>query len=47
VAMGRKVQKALDAVRIPYIAIVHPAARGCIRSKIAYAEHVGHALCQK
>lgn len=44
VAMGRKVQAALDAVGITYIALIHPAARGRIRRKEIYAAHVAQAL---
>lgn len=44
VAMGRKVQMALDAQGIAYIALVHPAARGRIRRKEIYAAHVAEML---
>jgi len=44
VAMGRTVQAALKRHHIDHIAIVHPAARGAIRKKERYAQHVKEAL---
>ena len=44
VAMGAKVQKALRAEGINFIPIVHPAARGAIRKKERYIEHIREAL---
>ena len=40
IAMGRKVSDALKQRGIEHIAIVHPAARGHIRRKDRYAEHI-------
>jgi len=44
VAMGAKVQKALRAEGINFIPIIHPAARGAIRKKERYIEHIREAL---
>jgi len=46
VAMGRKVQEALKSADIDYFAMVHPAARGKIRRKDLYTEHVRSVLQQ-
>jgi hypothetical protein len=46
VAMGKKVQRALDAEGIQYIGIVHPAARGKIRKRETYISHVYAALSE-
>ena len=46
VAMGAKVQKALRAEGINFIPIIHPAARGAIRKKERYIEHIRDALDQ-
>lgn len=40
VAMGNKVSNGLLKMRIPHIKIVHPAARGKIRTKSLYCNHV-------
>ena len=40
VAMGNRVQKSLKQHGVNHIAMVHPAARGSIRKKENYAEHV-------
>ncbi len=47
VAMGRKVQKAMTEAGIPYIPIVHPAARGKIRRKANYIRHIQERLGEK
>lgn len=44
VAMGRKVQKVLEANGIAHTKMVHPAARGSIRRKDKYAAHVGEVI---
>lgn len=45
VAMGQKVARILTKERVPHRRIVHPAARGEIRAKHRYAEHVREVLC--
>lgn len=40
VAMGEKVAKALQKENIEHIQIIHPAARGKIRKKELYCQHV-------
>jgi bifunctional DNA-binding transcriptional regulator/antitoxin component of YhaV-PrlF toxin-antitoxin module len=47
VAMGSKVQKAMSKEGIDFIPIVHPAARGTIRKKENYAEHIRQQLIEK
>ncbi len=44
VAMGRKAYNALQSLRIDCVLITHPAARGKIRAKAAYAAHVKSVL---
>ncbi len=44
VAMGKRVAKELEVNGIPHLVIVHPAARGKIRKKNRYANHVGKVL---
>lgn len=44
VAMGRKVEKELARMCVHYIGIFHPAARGAIRKKERYCNHVKEAL---
>jgi len=44
VAMGKKVEAVMAAKCIPCLSIVHPAARGRIRKKERYAEHVREVL---
>jgi hypothetical protein len=44
IAMGRKVQRELERKGFPHLRIVHPAARGAIRNKERYAEHVRAVL---
>jgi hypothetical protein len=45
VAMGKRVQDALAKRRIDFIPIVHPAARGTIRRKDRYIQHIKESLC--
>lgn len=45
VGMGLKVQRELDRLRVPHLKLVHPAARGKIRKKEVYIEHVRDVLC--
>ena len=44
VAMGRKVERQLRQHNVEHRAIVHPAARGSIRAKAAYAAHIKERL---
>jgi hypothetical protein len=44
IALGQKVQKALTTEGIPFIALVHPAARGSIRLRANYVAHVVEQL---
>jgi len=44
VAMGNKVKKELTELGINYTFIYHPAARGAIRKKERYCEHVKQNL---
>jgi uracil-DNA glycosylase len=44
VAMGQKVSKHLARAGIEHKTIVHPAARGKIRGKLVYQEHVKEVL---
>lgn len=44
VGMGQKVQKELKKNNIKFIPLVHPAARGKIRAKDVYLQHVKEAL---
>ena len=44
VALGRKVSRALSKRRIAHLRLVHPAARGPIRKKSRYQEHVATQL---
>jgi hypothetical protein len=44
VALGKKVQTALAARGLAHVAMVHPAARGRIRKKERYIEHVRSVL---
>lgn len=44
VGMGQKVQQALDLLKIKHIKIVHPAARGKIRKKERYSQHIKDML---
>lgn len=44
VAMGQKVSKAMKIAGIAHKQLVHPAARGKIRLKATYAQHVREVL---
>ncbi len=44
VAMGKKVQAALLFENIAHLRLIHPAARGRIRGKQRYADHVRSVL---
>lgn len=44
VALGAKVAAELRVLGIPHVAVIHPAARGWIRGRGRYAEHVRVAL---
>lgn len=44
VCMGNKVKRELDKRKISYILIVHPAARGTIRKKENYFQHIKESL---
>lgn len=44
IAMGRKAQRRLDVAGVSYTPLVHPAARGAIRLKQRYAEHIRATL---
>tara|TARA_R100001086_G_C11637406_1_gene203503 strand:- start:84 stop:446 length:363 start_codon:yes stop_codon:yes gene_type:complete len=44
VGMGRVVQQILNNMNIIHIPMIHPAARGSIRKKERYAEHVNGVL---
>jgi hypothetical protein len=44
VAMGEKVAKHLRYFQVDHRQIVHPAARGLIRAKDRYAEHIRETL---
>jgi hypothetical protein len=44
IALGRRVQRALEVADIPHARMVHPAARGAIRSRECYREHVASVL---
>jgi hypothetical protein len=44
VGMGKKVQKTLEDYLIPYIGIVHPAARGKYKQRETYALHLRERL---
>jgi hypothetical protein len=44
VGTGKKVQLDLDRRRISHLALTHPAARGRIRRKDRYTNHVREAL---
>lgn len=47
VAMGQKATRELASWRVSCLTIVHPAARGRIRKKERYAEHVREVLAQE
>jgi hypothetical protein len=44
VGMGRKVQRHLTKRNVPHIPLVHPAARGSIRGRNEYLNHVKEML---
>jgi hypothetical protein len=44
VAMGCKVQRALARVGVLFLPMVHPAARGVIRTRAVYQAHVASVL---
>jgi hypothetical protein len=44
VAMGRQVENRLRVASVPHLYIVHPAARGAIREKTVYQQHVADVL---
>jgi hypothetical protein len=44
VGMGRKVQGKLDKLQIPHLKLTHPAARGSIRKRGRYLQHVYDTL---
>jgi hypothetical protein len=44
VALGRRVQAALTRAGIAHLRLVHPAARGVIRARAAYRQHVADIL---
>lgn len=44
VALGRRVSTALTKLKIPHVALVHPAARGKIRKRRRYLKHVVDVL---
>lgn len=45
VAMGAVAQRAMRADFIPCVEVYHPAARGRVRGKAAYAAHLRERLC--
>ena len=44
VGMGKKVQSKLTEEGIPHTSIIHPAARGTIRKKENYSQHIKEQL---
>ncbi len=44
VALGRRVQAALTRAGIAHLGLVHPAARGTIRARAVYRQHVAELL---
>jgi hypothetical protein len=44
VALGRHVQAGLRAAGVPFVPLTHPAARGAIRARPVYQQHVRDAL---
>jgi hypothetical protein len=44
VAMGCKVQEALLRAGVPFLPLVHPAARGVIRTRAVYQAHVAAVI---
>ena len=46
IGMGRIVQQILNNMNIEHTPMIHPAARGAIRKKERYAEHVNEILAK-
>lgn len=46
IGLGRVVQRALTVAGIPHHAMIHPAARGRIRKREAYQQHVATVVSQ-
>jgi hypothetical protein len=46
VGMGLRVQRLLRRSGVPFVAMVHPAARGAIRATARYQAHVADALAE-
>ena len=44
VALGRHVQAGLRAAGVPFVPLTHPAARGAIRARSVYQQHLRDAL---
>ncbi len=44
VALGRRVQRELARAGVEHVALIHPAARGAIRSRERYRAHVADVL---
>jgi hypothetical protein len=44
VALGRRVQAALQAAGVPYLPLTHPAARGAVRARSVYQQQVADLL---
>lgn len=44
VGMGRVVQRALDRTGVRHLDLIHPAARGAIRTRSAYHAHLARVL---
>ena len=44
IALGTKVQRAMTAEGLSFIPLIHPAARGAIRLRSRYVEHVRERL---
>jgi hypothetical protein len=44
IALGQKVQAVLRKQRVPFVAMIHPAARGTIRKRERYQQHVREVM---
>jgi hypothetical protein len=44
IALGQKVQRVLRTHGLPYVPMVHPAARGKVRARAAYHAHVASVM---
>jgi hypothetical protein len=44
VALGNKVSRQLERHSVPHVPLIHPAARGKIRARELYAQHVSAIL---